>query len=303
MATSPLGGFANLSRYQQAAVQPQANVLDQFVQALNQGISLAQLPQTLQAEAQQRQQTAILNAIKVATAQKNLYDMQHPDEVMANEVKKQLMLQNVQRQLGGAEVAPAELGGEIIAAPGAIADVGGDLTGITQRPAGAPLGVPTTPIAPYGIQTGFNYNPQIPIQAAQEAAIARLANIEAEELAKGRGKLPFEQAKLEAEAKARAAATGTKTTPLNFQKFGNTVIAFDPFTSKEVSRTEVPPGYVDVKTENGLFIGKPNDENSFKLVPGTEPKVSQKENVSEEYRARKSEEILASITDLDARVG
>lgn len=162
MATTPLGGFANLSRYQQAAVQPQANVLDQFVQALNQGISLAQLPQTLQRENELQKQALILGSLKSAIAQQQLADLQNPDAALARKIKEELTTRAALNPQSG--FLPSEVPGEIIATPGAIEGVAGDLTGITERPAGAPLGTPTSPIIVGGRDIGISFNPNIPAQ-------------------------------------------------------------------------------------------------------------------------------------------
>lgn len=278
MATSPLGGFANLSRYQQAAVQPQPNVLDQFVQALNQGISLAQLPQTLQAEAQQRQQNAILNAIKVATAQKQFEELNKtPEQRLAERFQDNLIAQSYDRASGVRPLSPDLLtpeqlsifeGGVQLQAPGALTpqqqialDEGGVRTAV-------PLGTPVAPVlTPRGVPTQFSFDPSIPAGIVEKARLANLTNIEAEELAKGKGKLPFEQAKI----KAEEAAKGTKLTPLVFSTEGNKRIGRHPITGVIVSETIIPAGFVERQTDRGLFVGREGDAASFKLVPGTEP--------------------------------
>lgn len=171
MATTPLGGFANLSRYQQAAVQPQANVLDQFVQALNQGISLAQLPQTLQRENELQKQALILGSLKSAIAQQQLADLQNPDAALARKIKEELTTRAALNPQSG--FLPSEVPGEIIATPGAIEGVAGDLTGITERPSGAPLGTPTSPIIVGGRDIGISFNPNIPAQVKAAELKAR----------------------------------------------------------------------------------------------------------------------------------
>lgn len=55
MATSPLGGFANLSSARARADQPVADALTSLIQGAQQGVNIAQLPQTLAQDALSKQ--------------------------------------------------------------------------------------------------------------------------------------------------------------------------------------------------------------------------------------------------------
>lgn len=158
MATSPLRGFTDLSRYQQAAVQPQANVLDQFIQALNQGVSLAQLPQTIQRENQLQQQQLILGNLKAAIAQQQLDDLKNPRAAIAREMERNLAIQSFDPRTGVVplstdQLTPEQLsifeGGVSLARPGTITPEQQNL--LRARDAGVqaggiPLELPTAPL-------------------------------------------------------------------------------------------------------------------------------------------------------------
>lgn len=225
MATSPLGGFANLSRYQQAAVQPQPNIMDQFVQALNQGISLGQLPQTLQAEAQQKQQQSILNAIRVATAQKQFEELNKtPEQRLAERFQESLIAQSYDPLSGVGRAVPG-FEGQVVATPGAITpeqqnllalrDAGVQAGGIPLELPTAPLGTPITPVlTPRGVPTGFTQDISVPTGIAEQVRLSNLANLRDQEAAKSEGRFPIEKAKIEAQAAARGVGA-TKNTVLS----------------------------------------------------------------------------------------
>lgn len=305
MATTPLGSFANLSRYQQAAVQPQANVLDQFVQALNQGISLAQLPQTLQAEAEQRRQQNILNAIKVATAQKQFEELNKtPEQRLAERFQENLIAQSYDRGSGVNLLSPDQLtqeqlsifeGGVPLATPGALTPQQQIALEEGNVRTNVPLGAPVAPVlTPRGAPTQFSFDPTVPAGIAQQQEDARLASLEATERAKAAGKLPSRLEELRAAAELKGLGT-TKNTVLSPNSIligpNNEILASNPVGSPDKT-ISVPPGtkVINATTREVIF------DNPITPKTGVE-------NVSEDYRTRKSEEILNSIKDLKARVG
>lgn len=297
--------FADLSRYQQAAVQPQANVLDQFVQALNQGISLAQLPQTLQAEAQQRQQAEILNAIKVATAQKQFEELNKtPEQRLAERFQDNLIAQSYDRASGVRPLAPEPLtqeqlsifeGGVPLAAPGALTPMQQIALEEGNVRTNVPLGAPVAPVlTPRGVPTQFSFDPTVPVGIAQQQEDARLASVEATEAAKGRGRFPSEKAKIDAQAAAR----GIKETPLIFSTQGNKRIGQNPFTGDVVSETIIDPAKIYRNTPAGLFVidpAIPNDPGQ--IVKGTEPVKSQSGPRDYEMKVRKEFHALPNVKE------
>lgn len=69
MATSPYGGFADLSRYQLAAAQPTVSPLDALIQGVQQGVAIRQLPQTIQQNALEQQLQAAIQQAKLQELQ------------------------------------------------------------------------------------------------------------------------------------------------------------------------------------------------------------------------------------------
>lgn len=67
---------------------------------------------------------------------------------------------------------------------------------------------------------------------------------------------------------------------IQVEKVGNTIIRYQD--GKEIGRETVPAGYEITKTDNGTFIGNPEDVNSFRLIPGTGPGKSRSTASKEE---------------------
>lgn len=67
---------------------------------------------------------------------------------------------------------------------------------------------------------------------------------------------------------------------IQVEKVGNTIIRYQ--NGQEIGRETVPAGQEIIKTDNGTFIGKPEDVNSFKLIPGTGPGKSRSTASKEE---------------------
>lgn len=174
--------FVNLSPYEAAQINRRAsmvNPLDAALQGLQQGVQLQQLPQTLQDQALARQ---LQNAINT----QQLQDLQNPEAALARKLTQELTLRGALNPDLGIQAAPAGLVGQTIANPGAItaqqqaalpsvetlalrdaARAAGGVDIPTVIPTAA-AGLPETPISVFGIQTGLNTNPNIPIRAADD---------------------------------------------------------------------------------------------------------------------------------------
>lgn len=74
MATSPLGGFVDLSQYAQAAAQPAVSPLDALIQGFGQGQQIAQLPQQIANKAAAQQ-------LELLIQQANLAKLQRPQAI------------------------------------------------------------------------------------------------------------------------------------------------------------------------------------------------------------------------------
>lgn len=156
--------FADLSPYRRAVSNAQAgtNLLDSLIQGVQGGINLAQLPQQLQNQqlAQQLQ-----NALTV----QKLQDLQNPQAALARKLEEELTMRGALNPDLGIQRAPAGLTGETIFNPGAITPAQqATLTPATTVIPTAPAALTETPISAFGIQTGLNTNPNIPLQAAED---------------------------------------------------------------------------------------------------------------------------------------
>lgn len=180
MATSPLGGFADLSRYQLAAAQPTQNPLDALIQGYNQGQQLQQLPQ-IQAE------QVLARQLQNALMAQRLKDLQNPEAALARKIQEELTVKAALNPELGIVATPAGLAGQTIFSPGATNQTEATLQQVlstnpqTALPTAAPAALPETPISLFGVPTGLNTNPNIPAQAT-ETKISnqiRLANARA----------------------------------------------------------------------------------------------------------------------------
>lgn len=160
MATSPLGGFADLSSYRrnldlQKAQQLSADPLADLILSAQQGYALQQLPQTMLAQEQAKVDAALATQLKNALAMEQLTMLRNPNEALLRDIQKNLAVKTVDPTTG-IVVAPVGLESEIIATPGA-------LTAEQQLAveAGGPVptvagGTPIQPITIGGRPTGFS---------------------------------------------------------------------------------------------------------------------------------------------------
>lgn len=164
MATSPLGGFANLSQYQnQVAAQKAANpgVLNSILQGIQQGIALEQSPQMLQEQLLARQ-------LQNALIQQRLSDLQNPEQALARKIQQELTIKGALNPDLGIQQAPVGLEGITIQTPGALTLEQQAALPTADIIPTAQAGSPETPVSAFGIQTGLNINPNIREQAASD---------------------------------------------------------------------------------------------------------------------------------------
>lgn len=171
--------FVNLNPYEAAQLNRRANAvspIDAALQSLQQGMQLQQLPQTLQDQALQRQ-------LNNALLSQKLSDLQNPNAALARKLTEELTLKGALNPNLGIAPAPAGTLGQTIANPGAITPEQ-QASLLTQDPIDfvqptAPMGLPETPIAPFGIQTGLNINPNVPLQTEARALHGKIDLINA----------------------------------------------------------------------------------------------------------------------------
>lgn len=260
MATSPYGGFADLSSYQalvnaQKAQQlAQGGALNQFLGSIasgaQQGNALVNLQDIIAQQNQLRNNAAIRDQINTAVLQRGFED---PNFSLNQAIQREAALKSLD-PTSGITVAPVGLEGQIITTPQDITPeqqaaimVGG------VAPSSLQLPVPGAPITPIlgvgGTPTGFNRDISIP-QAAQQAEQQQALDL----------------------INARAAAqqgivAGRPVLPkISVEKVGNTLITMTD--GVETGRIEVPQETQVVNTKNGVFVGVPGGE--FSVVPGTE---------------------------------
>lgn len=173
MATSPLGGFANIAPYQAAAIQQSSsNPLDSLIQGFQTGNQIQQLPKQLQDQELTRQ---VNNAI----LRQKLFDLQNPQLALARQVQEKAAVDALNPE-SGVYQAPANQIGLTIGNPRAItpeqqSTLGSPIPSVPLekgfvQPYAPPMAT-ETPIAPGGYQTGYTENPNTVYQAEQNKLI------------------------------------------------------------------------------------------------------------------------------------
>lgn len=195
--------FADLSAYRRNVnnAQAGANLLDSLIQGVQGGIQLQQLPGKLQ-ENQIAQQ--LQNAINL----QKLQDLQNPQAALARRLEQELTLKGALNSDLGIVRAQPGLVGQTITTPGALTaqqmaslptqdqmenqataaqialSSGQPVPEQLSLPSVAP-GLPETPISAFGIQTGLNVNPNIPIQAKDRKLNDQIAAMNARAASSG----------------------------------------------------------------------------------------------------------------------
>lgn len=166
MAFNPT--YQNLAPITQALAVRRANAvspLDSLLQGGQQGIKLANLPQTMQDQELARQLTNAINLQK-------LQELQNPEQALARKIQQELVIKGALNPDLGISATPAGLTGQTIATPQAIGQTEQSLEALLSQnpsaaiPSAAPK-LPITPVAAGNVQTGLSVDPNIPLEAAQ----------------------------------------------------------------------------------------------------------------------------------------
>lgn len=261
MATSGFGSFAAPPPINPLAA---ANPLQDLIAGLQQGLQLRQLPQQL---ADQELQKRLNNAL---LAQK-LADLQNPEAALTRQITQELALKGALNPDLGIERAPSGLTGETIYNPQAVPFTGNELENALRENLGmavptAPQLQPTTPIAPFGIQTGLNLNPNIPVQAAERDLTRDLTKAQKESDIIQARQIEVDKKKEENKAKLPPRIVAKQE--------GNFIVKRDYLTQERVGEPEPIPKDSHFVTIANVGSGYVNEQTQkFTPIEGTQPQA------------------------------
>lgn len=155
MATSPLGGFANLARYQQAVANaPRVDPLTSALQGFQTGQVLQNLPEIIAQQQQDQALQRLQNELQVQLLQQRVADARNPTGALIRQVQEQLALRSTDPTTG-IVAAPVGLQGETIGVPAAITPEQQAVLVSGGAVPTAAAGVPVEPVTIAGLPTGF----------------------------------------------------------------------------------------------------------------------------------------------------
>lgn len=105
MANGAIGGFADLSRYIEAANQPQPDFLSSLMQGFQTGQSLVNLPQTIAAQQEAEALKQIQGQLAVQKAQLQLEELANPEAALQRRIREAVALE---------QIKPIEVGGSLV---------------------------------------------------------------------------------------------------------------------------------------------------------------------------------------------
>lgn len=294
MATSPLGGFADLSSYRRLVDAQKAknadglnNLIQNYIEGAQQGNVMVNLPEILQQQNEARRNKALSDQIALQLSQIELEGARNPNLSLDRAIRSKLALESISPGTG-VSVMPTGLEGQIIAQPGAITPeqqallVSSDQAGIPIEIPTAQASAPITPIiSPTGAPTGFSRDLNRALAETIEMSRIKDAGTpeKSVEVSPGGTIGTFRGGKFTA---SFTAPSKEARSSLEFKDVGDAIVGLNSSTGEEISRTPKKQQAQYEKTAVGLLEILP--DGTKQIVAGTQPSGGKGTKLSEDER-------------------